>query len=314
MHIIKKSQIIKSIKKDTKIALDYLLFLTFATVIATLGLLTNSTAVVIGAMLISPLLKPIIGLIVGILDIKDKSARAPLIQLFISIIIALFISSFIAYIYPIKEINNEIATRITPDILHLIIGLASGIVGVINLILPEKSNEGASGVAVAIALLPPLCVTGIGIAYADWNIIYGSFLLFITNVVSILFAGVFTVHTFKILRRSKNSRQRFKISFITLFITTFFLTIPLGAFFYKNIKKIDTESKIKKEITEYTNTTYKNLNVKSISFNEEDTLNIELKMPINRHYPLDYKHRVKKQIIDVYNKEYNVNVEVLNML
>jgi len=150
---------------------SYVVQISFASVIAALGLLINSSAVVIGAMLISPLFWPIIGTALGIIKLKDKLLLRAALMLSFSIINVLLISAFIVWITPFGEVSDEILARTSPTILDLFIALASAIVGVLALYNPRLGTS-AAGVAVSVALLPPLSTAGIGLALGDFSIFF----------------------------------------------------------------------------------------------------------------------------------------------
>ena len=174
--------------------LNYWLELSFSAGIATLGLVLNSPAVVIGAMLISPLIGPImaagLALAVGDLYLGIKS----LLKLIASVAAALLISAFLVWILPLHNVTTEILKRTQPNLLDLGVALLSGFAG--SLLMFRRGGDGASalpGVAIAVALMPPLCTTGFGFGVGlNWSIISGAALLFLTNLAAIV-ASAFLV-------------------------------------------------------------------------------------------------------------------------
>ena len=148
--------------------------------IASLGLDLNSPAVIIGAMLISPLMSPILGIGLGV-GINDRdtlfiSAR----HFLIAIAIALLTSTLYFLITPFGQITDEIRARTAPTVLDGLVAIFGGLAGIISTSRKDKSNA-IPGVAIATALMPPLCVTGYGIANAQWDIMANSFYLFFLN-------------------------------------------------------------------------------------------------------------------------------------
>jgi len=161
--------------------------------IATLGLAQNSPAVIIGAMLLSPLMGPIIafGLALAIGDLY-LGLRA-VINCVISITVVLVFSALITYILPFQLETAEILSRTRPNTLDLGVALLCGIIGAISVArLPiGGASMALPGVAIAVALIPPLCTAGFGVgAGLKWGIFKGAFLLFLTNLVSIVFASL----------------------------------------------------------------------------------------------------------------------------
>ena len=162
--------------------------------IATLGLALNSPAVIIGAMLLSPLMGPIIALGLAITVGDFYLGMRAVINLVLSIIISLILSSLITFILPFQIETPEILSRTRPNTLDLGVALICGFIASFSVArMPSKgATNTIPGVAIAVALIPPLCSTGFGIGVGfRWNIIWGAFLLFLTNLVSIVFTSIF---------------------------------------------------------------------------------------------------------------------------
>ncbi len=163
--------------------------LIFAIFTASLGLNTNSTAVIIGAMLISPLMGPIVGmgLAIGISDLTllRRSLKNYLVATVISVITA---ASYFA-ITPISEAQSELLARTSPTLYDVLIALCGGAAGFIALATKGKGNV-IPGVAIATALMPPLCTAGFGLAEGNLSYFFGAFYLFFINTVFICFATV----------------------------------------------------------------------------------------------------------------------------
>ncbi len=148
--------------------------------VASLGLDLNSAAVIIGAMLISPLMSPILGIGLAV-GINDREALFIAVRQFsISIIIALITSTLYFLITPLGEITPEIKGRTAPTFLDGLVAVFGGLAGIISASRKDKSNA-IPGVAIATALMPPLCVTGFGIATGNWQVMLNSFYLFFLN-------------------------------------------------------------------------------------------------------------------------------------
>ena len=158
--------------------------LIFAILVASLGLNVNSTAVIIGAMLISPLMGPIIGLgtAVGISDLNllRRSAR----YLATAVVISIMTSALYFTISPFDDAASELLSRTTPTLLDAMIAIAGGAAGAIAMVRRDRSNV-VPGVAIATALMPPLCTAGYGLS--EWNaeFFFGAFYLFFINSVYI---------------------------------------------------------------------------------------------------------------------------------
>ncbi|HAP70095.1 MAG TPA: TIGR00341 family protein, partial [Flavobacteriales bacterium] len=164
--------------------------------IASIGLNLNSTAVIIGAMLISPLMAPIlaIGLSVGTND-WDTLKRA-LKNFGVMVVVALMTSTLYFLITPLQEAQPELLARTSPTFLDALIAIFGGLAGIIGISRRSRGNV-IPGVAIATALMPPLCTAGYGLANGQWSFFFGAFYLFTLN--SIFIAGA----TFIIVRYLK---------------------------------------------------------------------------------------------------------------
>lgn len=180
--------------RNSEIAdMNYWLEVTFAIGIATLGLIINSPAVVIGAMLISPLMGPIFALGMGIALGDFYLGFRSLLSVVLSIFGSIALAALITWPLPFHSPTSEILSRVQPTLLDLAIAILSGLAGAI-VVCRGGSGGGVTalpGVAVAVALMPPLAVVGFGIGIGwDWTIVRGGGLLFLTNLVAIVLSSV----------------------------------------------------------------------------------------------------------------------------
>lgn len=148
--------------------------------IASLGLNLNSGAVIIGAMLISPLMNPILGLGLGVATNDREVLSASIRHFFIAIAIALTTSVLYFWLTPLREFTPEMKARTAPTLLDGMVAIFGGLAGIISVTRADKTNA-IPGVAIATALMPPLCVSGYGIAIWDWDIAARAFYLFFLN-------------------------------------------------------------------------------------------------------------------------------------
>ncbi|MDI1242739.1 MAG: DUF389 domain-containing protein [bacterium] len=178
--------------------LVYWLQIVFSAGIATLGLVMNSPAVIIGAMLISPLMGPILAAGLALASGDMILGLRSVTKIILSCLLAVAFAVFLVAILPFREMTNEIAARTQPNTLDLFIALLSGAVGSIAVCRDVKGvATSIPGVAIAVALMPPLCVAGYGFgliatsdATAGWRIAGGGGLLFLTNLVAITFMAM----------------------------------------------------------------------------------------------------------------------------
>ena len=184
--------------------------LIFAIFIASLGLNVNSTAVIIGAMLISPLMGPIMGfgLAVGINDFEllKQSFRSYILTTFISVVTSTLYFS----LTPLNEVQSELLARTTPNIYDVLIALFGGLAGIIALSTKDKGNV-IPGAAIATALMPPLCTAGFGLATGNIFYFLGAFYLYFINSVFISLATFLGVRFMHFKRKAFVDKQREKM-------------------------------------------------------------------------------------------------------
>ncbi len=192
----KHLDVVKDIEKDVIVRGANLWILIFAIFVASLGLNVNSTAVIIGAMLISPLMGPIMGLGLGMgindLDLMRKS----LFSYLFSAGISLATSTIYFLITPINSAHSEILARTSPNIYDVLIAFFGGLAGIIAVSCMHKGNV-IPGVAIATALMPPLCTAGYGLATFQMTYFFGAFYLFLINTVFIALATLVVVRLLK---------------------------------------------------------------------------------------------------------------------
>ena len=180
-----------NLREESRLSQNFMVLLVLATMIATFGLFINSSSVIIGAMLLAPLMQPIVSLSMGVLrqdvTLQINGAKTIAIGVFAVLVTAALIALFI----PIERLTSEMAGRLSPTILDLYVAIVSGAAAAY-----AKSNEkilgSLAGVAIAVALVPPIAVAGIGLGWGDWSMFSTAFLLFITNLVGIVLAAAFT--------------------------------------------------------------------------------------------------------------------------
>ena len=207
--------------------------LAFSIVIASVGLNINSTAVIIGAMLISPLMGPIIGLGMAV-GINDYELVGDAFRhLIVMVLVSLVVSSVFFLLSPLRLANpTELAARTSPTIYDVIIALFGGMAGILEQCRKEKGTV-LSGVAIATALMPPLCTAGYGLAHGLWRYFFGAMGLFIINAAFIAFATYIFVkylHFSEKLYVSREKQKKIEMR-ITLILLLIMIPSLVSAFF-----------------------------------------------------------------------------------
>ena len=202
-----EKEIVTNIKRDVSFKGPHLWTLIFAILIASIGLNINSTAVIIGAMLISPLMGPImgIGLAVGTNDF-DLLKRG-IKNLGFAAMICIITSTLYFYITPLHNANSELLARTNPSLWDVFIAFFGGLSGIVAGTRTRRSNV-IPGVAIATALMPPLCTAGFGLATGKWFYFLEALYLFFINSMFICFA------TFIIVKRLNFHKVEFKTPII----------------------------------------------------------------------------------------------------
>ena len=190
---------------SSKPSLGFFVLLLCAAVIATLGLIANSTAVVIGAMIVAPLMDPILSLAFALSISNNKLAKRSLLTVVIGVLAVVATSALLASLLDVSEVNREMTSRTAPNLIDLGVAVAAAVAGSFSMTRERLSNS-LAGVAIAVALVPPLCVCGIGLSMGNEvvavfgrgtvagitnQISEGSFLLFLANLIGITVASLF---------------------------------------------------------------------------------------------------------------------------
>jgi len=175
---------------DSKASWEFYLMLLFATVIVTIGLTLDTASIIIGGMLVAPLLAPLFSLSLGVAMADTKVIVRSLKTTVVAIIIVYLISLVIGLLFSDKTINPEILSRIQPSLGYIIVAIAAGAAGTLSYLKTKLSNF-LPGVAIAIAILPPLATSAIGFVHLDSEIMFGAMALFLVNIIGVVLSSVF---------------------------------------------------------------------------------------------------------------------------
>lgn len=212
---------------------NFTVLLLLATVIATFGVLSDSTASVIGAMIVAPLMGPIMATAAAVVMGSAPRALRSLLLVVLGVTAVVLFSLVLTWLVPDVNIsfsdNAEITSRIAPGLLALLTALASGAAGAFISSRREISDS-MGGVAIAISLVPPLCVVGIALNQGEWRAAMGALTLFLTNFLAILLAGGVTFLMMGLGSVSVRSHERRlrRNSFILIVAATLLIAIPLA--------------------------------------------------------------------------------------
>jgi uncharacterized hydrophobic protein (TIGR00271 family) len=227
-----KYTVLENVRSNISFRGANLWILACAIVIASIGLNVNSAAVIIGAMLISPLMGPIIGAGFGLGVFDFDLLKRSLKNLLVATLVGLIVSAIYFYISPFKETQPELLSRTSPNIYDILIAFAGGIVGAIAITRVEKGNP-IPGVAIATALMPPLCTAGYGLAVGSMRYFFGAIYLYSINCVFICISTFFIVTFLKYPKKKQlDERTEKRVKYIITSLITI-LILPSIYFAYQ---------------------------------------------------------------------------------
>lgn len=320
-----REKTLETVKKNISFKGANLWILACAIIVASVGLNVNSTAVIIGAMLISPLMGPIVGagFALGIYDFSllKKSLR----NLLNATVVSLVVSTLYFYLSPFKDVQSELLARTTPNIYDILIAFFGGVVGVIAVTRLEKGNP-VPGVAIATALMPPLCTAGYGIATAQWTFFLGAFYLYCINCV---FIGIATFLIIKYLNypavKQIDEKHQKRVKYTIAFLITAMLapssylaySLYREQQFKKNVNLfIDDEFSNKGYTVVYKKTDFNPQNKKlelaflSKRFSPEEIKDLKNKLNRNK-YLIGTKLHIRQDSTDRFN---DIKGDILNQI
>ena len=248
-----KQKVLENVQSNITFRGSNLWILACAIVIASIGLNVNSTAVIIGAMLISPLMGPIIGAGFGLGTYDSVLVKKSLKNLLIATVVSLTVSTIYFFLSPFKDTQSELLARTSPNIYDILIAFFGGLVGVITLTRVEKGNP-IPGVAIATALMPPLCTAGYGLAIGNLKFFFGALFLYTINCVFICISTLLIVKYLKYPAVKQIDIKRQKQVKYGITLLTLILMLPSIYFAYNLFQEKKYTQKINLFIeNEFTN-------------------------------------------------------------
>lgn len=232
--------------EESDLSWDFIVLLLGSCAIATFGLLSNSTAVIIGAMLIAPLMLPIRGAAFGIIEADHQLIRKSITTLVSGTAAAILVSMLIGITSGITQYGSEVHGRSQPTLLDLGIAVTAGALAGFAKVEPKLSST-IAGTAIAVALMPPICVVGLWLAQMNFTLGVGAMLLYATNLFGITLACMVA---FMLAGYSPFTQARRPIE-LTLFFTVL-LVIPLGASTFRLIRQNQLELNMQKALLDRT--------------------------------------------------------------
>ncbi|MBT4277755.1 TIGR00341 family protein [Candidatus Falkowbacteria bacterium] len=206
---IQKRHTFEALFRDSTPSYDFFLMLILSAILVAIGLLINNAVVVIGGMLVAPILSPILsfsmGMVVGDVKLMKRSGEVILQSILIVVVVSLVIS----FLTINRELTPEIFSRAHPSLAYFLIALFSGLAASYSLVRPNLSEK-LSGVAISVALIPPLASLGIAFSFFDVRVIVGSLGLFALNLVGIILAALVVFAIFKFYEVKESIEKKIK--------------------------------------------------------------------------------------------------------
>ena len=277
-HRLEIQQLQAELLTESTLDLSYLILIVGSCAIATFGLLSNSAAVIIGAMIVAPLMLPIRGLAFGALQGNITLFRQGLIALTVGTLLAVSMAWGLGMLVRLPSYGSEIWARSEPNLLDLGIAVAAGGISGYAKVEPKISGS-LAGTAIAVALMPPICVIGLGLAQLNWSLSIGASLLYLTNLLGIALSCMLTF-----LVAGYTSFKSARKPLIGTLALTGALLIPLGVSFARLIRQAHLETSVKQALLSKT-VTFQRLELLKSETNwlanpPEVRLNVRAKAPV----------------------------------
>ena len=236
------NQIKIELLEESTLDMNYLVLILGSCIIATFGLLSNSAAVIIGAMIIAPLMLPIRGLAFGAVEGNVVLFRKGLIAVAVGTLLAIILACLLGYLVRIPDFGSEVLARSKPTLLDLGIAIAAGGISGFAKVQPKVSGT-LAGTAIAVALMPPICAIGLGLSQANWSLSLGASLLYLTNLLGITLSCMLTF-----LIAGYTALNRARKAILWALGLTAILVVPLGVSFAELIEQAQLEASLKRAL------------------------------------------------------------------
>ncbi|MDD2541147.1 MAG: TIGR00341 family protein [Desulfuromonadaceae bacterium] len=302
--------VIKDLASRVDMSGSYLLMIVFSCLIALLGLLVNNVAVVIGAMLISPLIGPIFTAALSFSMGDPRLARKALWIIVVSFLLSVFVAAFFTLLSPLKSPTQEILSRTRPNIYDLLIAAFAGAAGAYALCTRVNYLFVTTGVAVATAVIPPLSVIGYGIGTGQVAIALGGFLLFFTNLVAIVISSDIVFYIFKfrpsmVIEARYPVRRRVQILGGVLAL----ISVPLVYTLVADIKKAKLTNRIENTLKSHLDST-NHSRMTDFSFRQRSNgLTVTASVNTVRFYNMSTEKRIENDLKTVLNSPVSLDLE-----
>lgn len=278
-------ELFKVLRSNSNITATFMAMMILSTLISTFGLFANSSPVVIGAMILAPIIAPIVSFSMGMVRYDVPMLKKSFVTITSGTLVSLAIAAVVALSIPLKIITPEIEARLSPTLLDMGIAVSSGIAAAYAH-SKESIAKSIAGVAIAVALVPPLSVAGIGLGWWNWEVFSGAILLYATNLAGIiLFAGL----TFLILGFAPFKRA--KMGLVYTLIIVILVAVPLSLSF----DRIMQEASITRALE---GTTIQNVVLRDVKIRFGEQIVVSLRLVGSESIKPEQIQAIKREIED----------------
>lgn len=290
-------ELFKVLRENASLKPAFLVMMILSTLIATFGLYGDSSPVIIGAMILAPIISPIVSFSMGMVRYDIQMLKSGIITILVGTLVSLIFAAGVSLIIPLRILTPEIQARLSPTLLDMGIAVASGIAAAYAH-AKEGIAKSLAGVAIAVALVPPLSVAGIGIGWWDWPVFSGAILLYFTNLAGIImFAGI----TFLLLGFAPFKRAR--LGLIYTFVIIMAVMVPL----YLSFERIMQEAQITKQLE---GTSFNEIVLRDVKVRFGEPVTVSLRVVSPHTLESAEMRKIKKKIEDKIGQ--TVNLEVVS--
>ncbi|MBN1265366.1 MAG: TIGR00341 family protein [Anaerolineales bacterium] len=305
-------EVYRTVRRDARPDIDYFIMMGLSAAIATFGLLQNSSAVIIGAMLVAPLFTPIVALSLAIVQGDMPLFRLAIESSIKGIALAIGLAMLLTSLSPLTQLTYEILVRSQPNMFDLLIALASGMAGAYA-IAREDVATSLPGVAIAAALVPPLSAIGIGLAHGNLAVAGGSALLFSTNLIAIVLSGVITLTLLGFLPRKRGQQDiRLRWAFFFALLSLALILVPLVSISTQTLHELTTEQAVTHLLEEQVET--EGLMIDSYEINlEKNSLVVSIRILAAQTPPPEFAAALLEKIEAVSEQPVTLNLTLLSV-
>ncbi len=283
-------ELFTALREEARTSATFVVLMVLSTLLATVGLFLNSSSVVIGAMLLAPLMQPIVAYAMGLLRFDTDLFLNGLRSVIIGVMLVLATSMSLAYLLPFHDVTPEIAGRLHPTLLDLIVAIVSGVAAAYAKNNPKIIGS-LAGVSIAVALVPPISTSGIGLGWGNLQIFQSAFLLFLTNFAGIVFAAALTfmVLGFSPVHRAKNG-------LILSLLVVVLISVPLTYTFSLMVKDANIKERLQTETFHIANLTVRIENLLIRHRSIDNTLFLRFDLVAERTFSANELAVLKREI------------------